>query len=196
MQQYKLPIKKQEKIFLDLILRNSNIDAILNRGFVSNISNWYLVSGCLNQTIWNQLTNRKIENGIKDYDLIYFDPDISIDKENKIKKLVTEKFADLKINLDVVNQARVHLWIEKDWGLKMRPLISSEDGVASWPITVSCVGVKKTDDAYIIMAPYGLTDSLEMILRPNKTTVMRESDFNYKVNKWLKKWPELSLIPW
>ena len=46
------------------------------------------------------------------------------------------------------------------------------------------------------MAPYGLTDSLEMILRPNKTTVMRESDFNYKVNKWLKKWPELSLIPW
>ena len=196
MQQYKLPIKKQEKIFLDLILRNSNIDAILNRGFVSNISNWYLVSGCLNQTIWNQLTNRKIENGVKDYDLIYFDQDISIDKENKIKKLVTEKFADLKINLDVVNQARVHLWIEKDWGLKMRPLISSEDGVASWPITVSCVGVKKTDDAYIIMAPYGLTDSLEMILRPNKTTVMRESDFNYKVNKWLKKWPELSLIPW
>ena len=143
MQQYKLPIKKQEKIFLDLILRNSNIDAILNRGFVSNISNWYLVSGCLNQTIWNQLTNRKIENGVKDYDLIYFDPDISIDKENNIKKLVTEKFADLKINLDVVNQARVHLWIEKDWGLKMRPLISSEDGVASWPITVSCVGVKK-----------------------------------------------------
>lgn len=46
------------------------------------------------------------------------------------------------------------------------------------------------------MAPYGLTDTLEMVLRPNKLTVMRESDYNFKVNKWIKKWPELTVIPW
>jgi len=194
--QYKFPINKQKKIFLDFILKNPNIVTILDRGFVDNISNWYLVAGCLNQTIWNQLTNRGIENEIDDYDLIYFDPDTSVEKEKYIKQLLTEKYKDLHINLDVVNQARVHLWTEQDWGLRMRPLISSEDAIGSWPITVSCIGVRKENNEYTIMAPYGLTDTLEMILRSNKTTVMRESDFNYKVNKWMQKWPELTLMPW
>ena len=196
MQQQKYPLKKQVQIFLELILKNKNIAEILNRGFLNDIPNWYLVAGCLNQTIWNQITNKKLDNDIKDYDLIYFDSDISEDKENVIQESIREKYSDLNINLDVVNQARVHLWTEPDWGLKMRPLVSCEDAIASWPITVSCIGVRKENNEYVIMTPYGLTDNLEMILRPNKTTVMRESDFNYKVNKWIKIWPELTLIPW
>jgi len=195
-EQQKYSLKKQEEIFLELILNNKNIVVILERGFIDEIPNWYLVSGCLNQTIWNQLTNRPLENEIEDYDLIYFDPDTSSEKEKSIQEKIAKKYEDLKINLDVINQARVHLWTEKDWGLKMRPLTSCEDAIASWPITVSCIGIRKENDDYIIMAPYGLTDSLEMTLRPNKTTVMRESEFNYKVNKWVKKWPELTIIPW
>lgn len=196
MQQHKYPIKIQEGIFLKLILNNKNIVEILNRGFTDKISDWYLVAGCLNQTIWNQLTNRNLENEISDYDLIYFDVDTSAGKEKITQEKIQQKYKDLKINLDVVNQARVHLWTEKDWGLKMRPLVSCGDAIASWPITLSCIGIRKEGNNYIIMAPYGLTDSLEMVLRPNKTTVMRESDYNYKVNKWLKKWPELTLLPW
>ena len=196
MQQQKYPLKTQQEIFLNFILKNKNVVEILNRGFLEGFSKWYLVAGCLNQTIWNQLTGKAVDNDIKDYDLIYFDSDTSEDKERSIQEELRQRYADLKINLDVVNQARVHLWTEKDWGLKMRPLISCEDAISSWPITASCVGVKKEGDTYIIMAPYGLTDNLEMILRPNKTTVMRESDFNYKVNKWTKKWPELTVIPW
>lgn len=196
MQQQKYPLKQQESIFLDFILKNPNIVEILDKGFLDEFPNWYLVAGCLNQTIWNQVTNRDLENEITDYDLIYFDSDTSEEKEKAIQEKVREKFKNLKINLDVVNQARVHLWIERDWGLKMRPLISCEDAIASWPITVSCVGIRKEKDNYIIVAPYGLTDNLEMVLRPNKTTVMRESDFIYKTNKWMKKWPELKLIDW
>jgi hypothetical protein len=192
----KYPLHTQEKTFLNLILNNKKIAEILNRGFLEELPNWYLVAGCLNQTIWNQLTNKEIENEIKDYDIIYFDADISGDKEKDIQEKSKEHYSDLEINLDVINQARVHLWTEKDWGLKMRPLVSCEDAIASWPITVSCIGIRKEKDQYIIMAPYGLTDSLEMILRPNKTTVMREIDFNYKSNKWIKKWPELTRIPW
>jgi hypothetical protein len=192
----KYPLKTQEEIFLKLILNNENIVTILDGGFVEGINDWYLVAGCLNQTIWNQLTERAIDNDIKDYDIIYYDKDISENKEKQIQRKVQEKYKELNINIDVVNQARVHLWTEKDWGLKMRPLISCEDAISSWPITVSCVGIRKENEEYIIMAPYGLTDNLEMVLRPNKTTVMRESDFNYKTSKWLKKWPELTLLPW
>lgn len=196
MKQQKYPIKIQQEIFLKFILNNKKTVEILNRGFIDELPNWYLVAGCLNQTVWNQLTNREVDNEIKDYDLIYFDQDISEAKEKEIQEKMKEKYMDININLDVVNQARVHLWTEKDWGLKMRPLLSCEDAIASWPITVPCIGIRKEKNEHIIMAPYGLTDNLEMVLRPNKATVMRESDFNYKVNEWLKKWPELTLIPW
>ena len=196
MEQQKYPLKKQEELFLKLVLNNKNITEILARGFVDEISDWYLVAGCLNQTIWNQLTNRQIENEIEDYDLIYFDPDTSAKKEKIIQKKVNEKYKDLKINLDVVNQARVHLWTEKDWGIKIHPFISCENAIASWPITVSCIGIRKENNDYIITAPYGLTDNLEMVLRPNKTSATGKRGFNKKTNKWIKKWPELTLIPW
>ena len=192
----KYPLKEQEQIFLNFILKNPNINAILEGGFVDEISNWYLVAGCLNQTIWNQLTQREILEGIGDYDLVYFDNDLSYEKEDQIIKKVQKKYSKLNLKIDVKNQARVHLWIKEKWGINMQPLVSVEDAVASWPVTVACIGVRKEKEEYQIMAPYGLTDNLEMVLRPNKTTVMRESDFNYKTQKWMKSWPELKLIKW
>jgi len=194
--QQKYPLKKQEEIFLKLILNNKKVASILERGFVDEIADWYLVAGCLNQTIWNQLTNRQFESEIEDYDLIYFDPDTSAEKEKSVQKKVNKKYEDLKIHLDIVNQARVHLWTEKDWGLKIRPLASCEDAIASWPITVSCIGIRKEDDDFIIVAPYGLTDNLEMVLRPNKLSTTGKRGFDNKTSKWVKKWPELTLIPW
>lgn len=196
MKPYKYSLQKQVELFLNLVLNNKNISEILNRGFTNELPNWYLVAGCLNQTIWNQLTNKDINSAILDYDLIYFDTDISVAKEKYILKIIHDKYQDLNINLDVVNQARVHLWTEKDMGLTMRPLTSCEDAIASWPITASCIGIRKEAEMYVIVAPYGLTDNLEMVLRPNKTTVMREMDFYSKVNKWLTKWPELTVLPW
>lgn len=196
MNTYKFPLNKQQEIFLGIVQKNSVIKTILDNGFIDGILDWYLVAGCLNQTIWNYQTENNVQQGIKDYDLVYFDKDTSAKKETQIQNKVREKYKELKVDLDVVNQARVHIWIEKEWDLKMRPLVSTEDAIASWPATVACIGVRKEKDNYIIAAPYGLTDNLEMIIRPNKTTVMRESDFNFKANKWKAMWPQLTVIPW
>jgi hypothetical protein len=191
-----ISIEKQRNLFLRIIQKNSAIRTVLTGGFVNNIQNWYLVAGCLNQTVWNYLTGRNVQNGIKDYDLIYFDPDISKQKELKIKEAVIKKYRNLNVSFDVVNQARVHTWMEKDMGIKIRPLLSTEDAISTWPITVSCLGVRKENGRFVVVAPYGLSDTLNMTLRPNKTTVMRKSDFYYKVNNWVKRWAELTVIPW
>ena len=34
---------------------------------------WYLVAGCLYQTVWNIVTGQPPESGILDYDLVYYD---------------------------------------------------------------------------------------------------------------------------
>lgn len=196
MNSYKFPIEKQQEIFLSIILKNPIIKNILDNGFVEDMPDWYLVAGCLNQTIWNHLTNKNVQNNIEDYDLIYFDSDTSYEKEDEIIKHIHDKYNHLNVCIDIKNQARVHLWIEDRFDLKISPYISTEGAIASWPVTVSCIGIRKEKGKYIIMAPYGLTDNLEMVLRPNKTTIMRESDYNYKTAKWLAKWPELTLITW
>jgi hypothetical protein len=38
-----------------------------------DLPGWYLVAGCLYQTVWNVATGQPPEAGILDYDLAYFD---------------------------------------------------------------------------------------------------------------------------
>src|ERR1700687_3862768 len=45
---------------------------------------WRLVAGCLYQTVWNVLTGRARGTGIKDYDLIFFDDDLSLAAEDAV----------------------------------------------------------------------------------------------------------------
>lgn len=193
---YKLSIEEQREIFLKIILKNPVIKSVLDGGFVEGIKDWYLVAGCLNQTVWNYNTKRPIDENISDYDLIYFDRDTSYEAEDKIIKAFNKKYEYLSAKFDIKNQARVHLWIKEKWGIEMKPLLSCEDAISSWPVTVACVGVRKNDSNFVITAPYGLTDNLEMIIRPNKLTVMRAQDYNSKLEKWKKRWPTLTVIPW
>ena len=44
----------------------------------------WLVSGALFQTVWNLQTKRPADYGIKDYDIFYFDPDISFAAEDAV----------------------------------------------------------------------------------------------------------------
>jgi uncharacterized protein len=44
---------------------------------------WGLGAGCLYQTVWNVHTQRPRGTGIKDYDLIYFDEDLSWAAEDR-----------------------------------------------------------------------------------------------------------------
>ena len=81
-------------------------------------------SGALFQTVWNVLTHRAPDYGIKDYDVFYFDPDTSWDAENDVIVRAKHMFADVDAAIEVRNQARVHLWFEAKFGAPYAPLIS------------------------------------------------------------------------
>jgi hypothetical protein len=54
------------------------------------------------------------EFGIKDVDLVYFDPnDLSEETETAHEKRLRAYFRDLPVKLDVKNEARVHLWYDR-----------------------------------------------------------------------------------
>src|ERR1700731_1281533 len=76
----------------------------------------WLVSGSLFQTIWNVITERDVQHGIKDYDIFYFDSDTSYEAEDRAIKRAAEAFSDLSASIEVRNQARVHLWYPQKFG--------------------------------------------------------------------------------
>ena len=63
--------------FIESTLINVANREILARLPSLGLSDAWLVSGALFQTVWNRLTNRPLDYGIRDYDIFYFDADTS-----------------------------------------------------------------------------------------------------------------------
>ncbi|MBD3366257.1 hypothetical protein GF360_02835 [candidate division WWE3 bacterium] len=186
-------LQKQQEQLLKITLKNPNLRKILNNLKFPHNHPWYIAAGCVNQTVWNHLTNRKITHGIGDYDIVYWDDDISKEAELRIQREIKDQFPDLAENLDIVNEARVHLWFEEDFGQKIEQYKSLEHAISTWPTTITCIGITKRNGEFSVVAPYGLSDLFGMILRPNLPHVIPEI-FEKKVEKWTAKWLELRVI--
>src|SRR5882757_10908739 len=102
--------------FRKLTLRNPANDALLGELMRLELPDAWIVSGCLTQTIWNQKTGRAIDYGINDYDVFYFDPDLSWEAEDRVIGLLRETSVRLGVRIEVRNQARVHLWYQQKHG--------------------------------------------------------------------------------
>src|SRR5947209_14381904 len=114
----RLPVAEQVAGFRAVLLRNQTLTRVLARAAGLGLPGWYLVAGCLYQTVWNVITGQPPEAGILDYDLAYFDgSNLSWDAEGAIIKAGSQVFAGLRAPVQIRNQARVHLWYERKFGV-------------------------------------------------------------------------------
>src|SRR5215471_17440273 len=60
---------------IEAVLRNPTNRAIIERLPALGLADAWVVSGAAFQTVWNVLTERPPDYGIKDYDIFYFDAD-------------------------------------------------------------------------------------------------------------------------
>jgi len=88
------------------------------------LPDWLVFSGAIYQPVLNRLTGRPLDDGIKDYDLGYFDAsDLSYEAEDAVIRRVNAAFGEpLRKMVEVRNQARVHLWFEAKFGEPYAPL--------------------------------------------------------------------------
>jgi hypothetical protein len=124
-----------------------------------------------------------------------FDPDISTEAQEKFIQKSKELFAGLAIDVEVTNEARVHLWYREEVGKHIEPYISTEDAINTWPTTASSVGVRYESGKFLVYAPCGLNDMMRLIIRANKGLITREV-YEKKVKRWQQAWPKLTAIPW
>lgn len=152
-----------------------------------------LVAGCLYQTVWNHLTGRPPGTGIRDYDVIYFDEDLSWEAEDAMIRGVAAAAAGCPGPVEVRNQARVHLWFEQRFGLPYPPLRSADESLERYVSIVHAVGVRLEDGGRLdVVAPFGLDDMFAMIMRPNPMADDRASH-RRKAERAREIWPEIQV---
>jgi hypothetical protein len=192
-----LPIEQQLAHLRAALRRNRTLTEVLARAAGMDLPGWYLVAGCLYQTVWNVVTGQPPDAGILDYDLAYFDDsDLSWDAEDAVIKAGDEIFAGLPAPVQIRNQARVHLWYEQKFGLPCPPYTSTEAAIDTFEATAACLGVRQGPSRrWRIYAPYGLADVFNLVVRPNPVLAPRHV-YQAKAARWHQQWPGLTVLPW
>jgi hypothetical protein len=161
-----------------------------------NIPDAWLVSGCVFQSVWNALTGRPPEYGILDYDVFYFDPDVSYEAEDAVIRRCATAFADLRADIQVRNQARVHLWYPRKFGRPYPTLTHATDGLTRFLAPCCSVGIRLEQGRVRLAAPFGVDDLMRMTIRPNLAIDGPPEQYNLKSARWAALWPEVTVLPW
>jgi len=182
---------------LETVLRSNPVcAAILDGAGALGLPGWYLGAGAVAQTVWNTAHGRDPKADIADYDLVYFDgDDLSEDAELAAEQRACSAFGHFGERIDVTNEARVHLWYEAKFGVKLLPYTSAEAAILTWPTTATSIGVTRRENEFTVFAPFGTDDLRTLTVRPNKTLVTRQV-YEAKVARWSAIWPGLTIIPW
>lgn len=153
---------------------------------------WRVVSGAVYQTVWNALTGREPDYGIKDYDLFYFDPDPSWNAEDVWIKRAAALFSPpLDAKVEVRNQGRVHLWFPQKHGQPWPPVAGADESLERFVCPAFAIGVRlEPDDSLNIVAPFGLEDAFAVRLRPNPNRP-RARDWERVIASAQARWPEV-----
>ena len=159
------------------------------------LNDWRVFSGAVYQSVWNAVTGRPTGYGIRDYDLGYFDPDVSWEAEDAVIKRVAAAFEPpFRDMVEVRNQARVHLWFEARFGEPYDALNGTDEALAGFVAPAFAVGVRlEADDTISVAAPFGLEDVFSMTLRPNPRRPMAKG-WGRAVENATTRWPELTII--
>ena len=187
----------QQLAELERIVRlNPIVDELLMRMEDVSLPDSWLAAGALFQTVWNVLSDRDPTAGILDYDVNYFDDaDLSWEAEDAAIKRASQAFSGIDGDIQIRNEARVHLWYEEKFGVPCPPYRSTRHAISTFPNCSSCIGIRPAGDAVEIYAPYGLTDLFRLTTRPNPV-LAPESVYVAKTARWVAEWPQLKILPW
>jgi uncharacterized protein len=192
----RLPIDEQVTALRTTLSKNAVLTQVLERTAELKLPGWYLTGDCLVQTVWNVSTGRPPAQGIKDYDVFYFDgTDLSREAEDAVIADARGSFEGLPAKVELHNQARVHLWYEEKHGVPCGPYSSTGAAIDSFAATTCCLGVRVEDGDWRIYAPHGMADVFDLVVRPNPVLAPRKV-YEEKTRGWRREWPELTVMDW
>ena len=160
-----------------------------------DLPDWRVFSGAVYQSVWNAVTGRSVGYGRKDFDLGYFDPDTSWDAEDVVIRRVASAFDEpFRSEVEVRNQARVHIWFPDRFGEPYDALPDTDTALGRFVAPAFAVGVRlEDDDGISVAAPFGLDDLFALRLRPNPDRPPARG-WDKAVASATERWPEIRVI--
>lgn len=184
------------KEFSHIVTSSPWFMAVLRAVRELDLPSWCVGAGAVRNLVWDYLHGYQDAATVTDVDVAYFDSaDLSASRDEQLEAQLVKNLAD--IPWEVTNQAAVHLWFEGYFGHSVRPLNSLEEAVASWPEYATAVGIRlESDDRLTVIAPYGLTDLFEMVVRRNPVRVsLGVYQRRILTKRYTERWPRVVVIP-
>jgi hypothetical protein len=178
---------------IEAVRASSTLMGVLEGVRALGLPDWRLVSGCIYQTVWNALTGRATDYGLKDYDAVYFDPNTAYEAEDvHIRRAAAAFPPPLDRLVEVRNQARVHLWFQARFGEPYSALTCTDEALERFVCPAFAVGARlEADGALSVAAPFGLDDLFALRLRPNPRRPIGPAAFERAIGSVRARWPEV-----
>jgi uncharacterized protein len=146
--------------------------------------------------VWDGLHGEFDPARVKDVDLAFYDLfDLSRAPEAELEHALAAYLPG--VIWDAKNQAAVHIWYQRRFGVSVPRLVSAADGVATWPETATAVAIRLcADDALEVLAPCGLADLVGGVCRRNPRRVTVEEYRRRVLRKQVaQRWPKVVIEP-
>ncbi|AJF00189.1 nucleotidyltransferase family protein [Pandoraea apista] len=160
-----------------------------------NLASWCIGAGAVRNLVWDALHGFEVPSALPDIDLAHFDAsDYSRESDAAIQLRLCRLHS--RVRWDVTNQAAVHTWYEEVFGYPVLPYSSLEDAVSSWPEFATSVGIAlRWDDSIDVVAPHGLDDLFDMVVRRNPARVSLSAYTDrLEQKRYQDRWPMVKII--
>lgn len=181
-------LSEQQIIFL--IQNDPEMMDILKVVESMKLPDWIICAGFIRNKVWDSIHNFKLKTQPSDIDIFFYDSsnkEAGIDIKAKLKKIRP------KIDWEIENQAYSHE-INND-----EKYSCTLDALSKLPETVTATGVKIIDGKIELVAPHGINDLVNCIIRP--TPFFYEHPERKQIlierlhqKKQFTKWPKLKVI--
>src|SRR5918994_1471568 len=150
----------------------------------------WIGAGFIRNSVWDVLHGRTIDLArLADVDVLFFDSKgTSKEREAEIESRL--RALAPSIPWSVKNQARMHLRNGD------APYGNTLDAVTHWAETPTAIAARTVEGRVEVMAPYGIDDLLNLIVRPTPVFGHKMDIYRERVmgKDWPARWPKLTML--
>ena len=176
-----------DRAFVSELLSNSTALMPVLRVLALVSPTLWLSGGSVRNYVWDWATGKRTP--IHDFDVAYFDStDLSPGREKVLENEIRCHLPST-CKISVKNQARMHL-------VNNEPARTSlEDAIRNFPETATALATRVSQGELELLAPHGLADLLNLIVRPTPFHAHARAAFERRLNekKWLENWPGVTI---
>ena len=150
----------------------------------------WIGAGFVRNAVWDHLSGQDTEAlPLADLDVVFHDS-ANATAEQDAAFEVALRIAAPDLPWSVRNQARMH---ERNGH---RPYRDIADALAHWPETATAIAARLGQNGVEILAPFGVEDVLEMIIRPTPAFLTKQEIPLARLESkgWRKRWAGLRIV--